>query len=115
MSFGYMHAQWKRLTVGGRFLLNAEERRKANRQTGSSFSEPIFDFPCMKQNCGIMHDPAGHITHFMNNVSECIRDKMKGCDWQLRVMAIDADVKAKIAEVNMTKKSSASLVESRNI
>ena len=62
-----------------------------------------------------MHDPAGHITHFMNNVSECIRDKMKGCDWQLRVMAIDADVKAKIAEVNMTKKSSASLVESRNI
>ena len=101
--------------MGGRNILNAEERRKANKQTGSSFNEPIFDFPCKKQNCGIMHDPAGHITHFMTNLSDCIRDKMNGCDWQLRVMAIEGEVKTRIIQINAAKKSSVGLADSRII
>jgi hypothetical protein len=115
LSFGSTHALWRRLTVDGRNILNAEERRKANTKTGSSFNEPIFDFPCKKQNCGIMHDPAGHITHFMNNVSDCIREKMNGCEWQLRVMAIDGEVKRRIVDVNGAKKSSVTSAESRSI
>jgi len=38
------HAQWKRLTLGGRNILNAEEWHKANKQTGSSFNEPMGVF-----------------------------------------------------------------------
>ena len=93
LSFKSTHGQWKRLTVDGKYILSAEERKKVNKQTGSSFNEPIFNFLFKKQNCRIMHDPAGHITHFMNKVSDSIRKRMEGCAWQLRVMSIDAEVK----------------------
>jgi len=66
--------------MDGQHILNAAEWHKANTKTGSSFNEPVFDFPCKKQNYGIMHDPAGHITHFMNNVSDCICEKMNECE-----------------------------------
>ena len=59
-----------------------------------------------------MHDPAGHITHFMTNLSDCIRDKMNGCDWQLRVMAIEGEVKTRIIQINAAKKSSVGLADS---
>ena len=84
-SFQSTYEKWKQLTVNGKYTLNKDERSKANQQTGSSFNEPIFSFPCKKQNCGIMHDPAGHITHFMNKIAAQICEKMKGCDWQLRI------------------------------
>ena len=67
------------------------------------------------KNCGIMHDFAGHITHFMTTISVCIREKMQGCEWQARVLAIDADVKAKIVEIQLAKKSSPSLEPTRVI
>ena len=93
LSFKSIRGQWKRLTVDGKYTLSGKERKKANKQTGSSFNESIFNFLCKKQNCGIMHDPAGHITHFMNKVSDSIRKRMEGCAWELRVMSIDAEVK----------------------
>jgi hypothetical protein len=90
--------------VDGKYTLSAEERKKANKQTRSSFNEPIFNFPCKKKNCG--HDPAGHITHFMNKVSDSIRKRMEGCAWQLKVMTINAEVKSKIVNVKSARKSS---------
>ena len=51
----------------------------------------------------------------MNNVSDCIREKMNGCEWQLRVMAIDGEVKRRIVDVNGAKKSSVTSAESRSI
>jgi len=105
-SFNCTHEQWRRLTVDGKYTLRVEERKKANKLTGSSFNEPIFNFPCKKQNCGIMHDPAGHITHFMNKVSDSIRKRMEGCAWQLKVMTINAEVKSKIVNVKTARKSS---------
>ena len=77
MSFKHTHQEFERLTNGGKYCLNAED---AIKRTGSSFKEPIFNVPCKIQNCGIMHDPAGHITHFMTNISVCIREKMQGCE-----------------------------------
>jgi len=41
-----IHAKWDVLTVGGQYRLNAEERAKANKETGSLFNEPIFYFLC---------------------------------------------------------------------
>jgi len=108
-SFQSTYEKWKQLTVNGKYTLNKDERSKANEQAGSSFNEPIFSFPCKKQNCGIMHDPVGHITHFMNKIAAQICEKMKGCDWQLRMNTIDDEGKAKIVEVKTAKKSSAYL------
>ena len=102
MTFKRTHQEFERLTNGGKYCLNAEEY-VVNKRTGSSFKEPIFDVPCKKRNCGIMHDPAGHITHFMTNISVYIRVKMHGCEWQTRVLAIDAEVKAKIAKIQLAK------------
>ena len=115
LTFKQTHQEFERLTNGGKYHLNAEEYAEANQRTGSSFKEPILNVPCKKQNCGIMHDPAGHITHFMNKISVCIHDKMKGCEWQATVLAIDADVKAKIAEIQLAKKSSPTLEPTRVI
>ena len=51
-----------------------------------------------------------------NNVSDCIHEKMNGCDWRLRVvMAIDAEVKMRIIHINAAKKPSVSSVDSRSI
>ena len=61
---GATHAKWGALPVDGKYKLNVEKRAKANKETGLSFNEPIFYFLCEKQNCGTMHDLAGHITHF---------------------------------------------------
>jgi len=61
---------------GWQVHLECRGKKKANKQTGSSFNEPIFNFPCKKQNSGIMHDTAGHITHFMNKVSDSSRKRM---------------------------------------
>ena len=109
------HAKWNALTVGGKYKLNAEERSKANKLTGSSFNEPIFTFPCKKQNCGIMHDPAGHITHFFAQVSDAIRSKMKGCKWQQLVFRIDNDVDSMIKAVTAEMKRSPSHVATKVI
>jgi len=95
--------------VDGKYTLNKDERSKANQETGSSFKEPIFSFPYKKQNCGIVHDPTGHITHFMSKIATLICEKMKGCDWQLRLRSIDGEVTAKIVHVKTAKKSSAYL------
>ena len=114
-SFQATYAVWKELSVSGRYRMNAKEYSKANKKTGSSFNEPMFYFLCVEQNCGIMHDPAGHITHFMNNVSNCIREKMKGCAWQKRLYEIDGQVMMRIAAVTMDKKTSDCLDESRGI
>jgi len=113
-SFKSTHGQWKRLTVDDKYTLRAEKRKKANKQTGSSLNEPIFNFPC-KKNCGITHDPAGHIAHFMNKVSDSIRKKMEGCAWQLRMMSIDAEVKSKIVDIKTARKSSTCLGQSNAI
>ena len=40
----------------------------------------------------------------MNNLSHCIHEKMNGCDWQLRVMAIDGEAKSRIVGTNAAKK-----------
>jgi len=80
LSFKRTHQEVERLINGGKYHLNAEEYADANKRTGSSFKEPIFDVPCKKQNCGIIHDPAGHITHFMTTISVCIHAKMQGCE-----------------------------------
>ena len=56
-----------------------------------------------------MHDSAGHIAHFMNKIAALICEKMKGCDWQLRLRSIDGEVTAKIIHVKTGKKSSAYL------
>ena len=62
-----------------------------------------------------MHDPAGHITHFMNKVSDSIRKMMDRCAWQLKVLSIDAVVKAKIIDIKTARKSSACQGESNEI
>jgi len=99
------HTQWKQLTVDGNYTLIKEERSKDNQETGTSFNEPNFSFPCKKQNCGIMHDPAGHITHYMNKITTLICEKKKECNWQLRLHSIDAEVKANIFHMKTAKKS----------
>ena len=54
-----------------------------------------------------MYDPAGHISHFMNKMSDSIHKKMEGCAWQLIVLSIDAEMKAKIVDIKTARKSSA--------
>ena len=108
-------ALWQKRTANGRLKLNADDYSKANRDTGSSFNPPIFVFPCTKQNCGIMHSPAGHITHFWIAVSNAIRERMKGCEWQVRVTSVDAEVKDKIREIKEAIKTSDALAASNEI
>jgi len=95
--------------------MSVEECNKANKKTCSSFNAPIFYFPCKKKNGGIMHDPAEHITNVMIHLSNCIRDKMMGYNWQLRVMNIDLEVKVKITKVNTAKRLGACVEESKEI
>ena len=49
------------------------------------------------------------------HLSDCIREKMNGCDWQLRVMAIDGEANTTIVGINAAKKSSVGLADSRII
>ena len=52
-SFKSTHVQWKRLTVGGKCTLSAEEREMANQQTVSSFNEPIFQHPVQEETVAL--------------------------------------------------------------
>jgi hypothetical protein len=108
-------AAYQKLTANGRIKLNKEDHAKANRDTGSSFHLPIFVFPCAKQNCGVMHTPAGHITHFWIAVSTAIRERMQGCEWQVRVSAIDDEVKEKIKEIKEAIRTSDALSVSNGL
>ena len=47
--------------------------------------------------------------HFMNKIAVLLYEKMKGCDWQLRLHSINGEVNAKIVHVKTAKKSSACL------
>ena len=58
---------------------------------------------------------SGDTPHFMNKVSDSIRKRMDGCAWQLKVLSIDAEVKAKIVDVKTARKSSACQGESNEI
>ena len=62
-----------------------------------------------------MRDPAGHITHFMKQISDCIHKKMNGCKWQSGMMSIDEDIKARIDKVNTAKKLCNTGTESKSI
>jgi len=76
LSFKQAHQEWEILTNGGKYRLNTEEYADANERADLSLNESIFISPCNKQNCGVIHNPAGHITHFMTTISACIHVKM---------------------------------------
>ena len=81
LCFENTHNKWRTLTADGRLKLNATDRARANKQTGSYVHSPLFVFQAIKQNAGFMHTPSGHITHFCVLVSDSIRTKMKDCEW----------------------------------
>ena len=62
--FQNSHAEWTRLSRGGRYKMTAEDYARNNEATGSSFYAPIFNFPCRKQNYGFLHTSSGHINHY---------------------------------------------------
>jgi hypothetical protein len=46
-----------------------------------------------------MHTPCGHQNHYWVSIGDAIKNKMKGCDWQVRLANIDGEVDAKIKDI----------------
>ena len=99
MCFSKSNLLWQRLTKSGRHRLTAEAHKRSNTRVGSSFNVPVIAIPCRKENGGIMHTPAGHTNHFWVAVSNAIKQKMKGCPWQIRLSAIDEELSLEIKKV----------------
>ena len=102
MEFKNSHAEWMRLSRGGRHQMSNEDHARDNEKTGSSFYTPIWNFQSKKQNNGIMHTPAGHTNHYWVEVSSEIRNKLKDCLWQvcLRTIELEVTVFRRKVEVN---------------
>jgi hypothetical protein len=92
MCFTNSNRLWQELTRGGKHHLTQDAHRLANARVGSAFNAPIVAVPCQKENCGIMHTPAGHTNHFWISIGKAIKRQMKGCPWQARLSAIDDEV-----------------------
>ena len=98
-SFVNAHVEWTRLSRGGKHKLTTEEHKRVNAIVGSSFSSPIFNTLCIKQNGGCMHTPNGHQNHFWASVNDAIKEKMRGCAWQVQVSSICNELAIKLKEV----------------
>lgn len=92
MCFTNSNKLWQRFTRGGKHHLTQDNHRAANARVGSAFNAPLIAVPCPKENGGIMHTPSGHGNHFWVSIANAIKRKMKGCPWQARLLAIDAEV-----------------------
>jgi len=95
LSFEKTHEKWLHLTRGGRHHMTQEDHQRDNAVVGSSFHCPIINVPCKKQNNGIMHTPGGHQNHYWKSINEAIKEKMKECDFQIRLSSIDGELEAK--------------------
>ena len=95
--------------------MSADDHRRDNERVGSAFYPPIIDVPRVKQNGGVMHTPNGHINHFWCSVSGAIVDKMKGCDWQVKVNALDDQVADRIRSAEAKLKEHNSLPQTKHL
>ena len=102
LSFAHTHKKWRRLTRDGRHRLTQADHQRDNAAVGSSFYKPILCTPCIKENNGVMHTPCGHINHYWVSVSDAIAEKMKGCEWQLRLDQVSTELEERTA-ANQTR------------
>ena len=95
-SIANANARFSKKTADGKLILTADEYRSLNVETGSAFKPPLIDAHPKKQNCGIMHSPNGHVTHFIDAIASEIRVKMEDSDWYQGVKTALADVQERI-------------------
>ena len=115
LSFDKTHARWVEISAHERVKKTAEEYKRDNARTGSSFFAPTFNFSTCKQNGGIMHTPCRHITHFWVSISNCIREFMSDKEWQQRMSTIADEVALKSKEIVKQSREAHSITEIKSI
>ena len=80
-------ATWKHLTSAGRMGLTATDYEEANKETGSTFFDPIVDASWDKCTEGWLHITAGLIAHFNKQCKNAICDFRKDSPWRQRAEA----------------------------
>ncbi len=103
-TFELTHRKWVSLTRGGRHYQTQADRKRDNKTVGSSFHRPLILTPCVKENGGIMHTPCGHQNHFWISINNAIVERMRDCDWQLKLSTIDDEIEEKIKDNARKKK-----------